>query len=116
MKTASKTRNLPTLAARVHGEDINRGDFLALLSQTVDVPSYFWDCSGLTLDPQEMVRLRLIPGDAGLPMKVVAVCLPFVYAKTPFGAVQTIDTRCMDLVRLDRHCAKQVWKEMRGKH
>jgi len=59
-----------------------------------------------------MVRLRLIPEHAGQPLKVIAICLPFVYAKTSKGEVTTVDTRQMQLVRLDRKCAKVVWKAL----
>jgi hypothetical protein len=62
-----------------------------------------------------MVRLKLIPGDAGQPLKVVAICLPFVYAQTPRNETITIDTRRVQLVRLDRECSRVVWERLRPK-
>jgi hypothetical protein len=112
MKTKSKAHHQPTLAATVCAEDIACGDYVALLNETVDVPTYLWDGYTASLSPHELVRLKLIPHDAGQPLKVIAVCLPFVYAKTPSGALTTIDTRRIQLVRLDRRCAKLVCKQL----
>jgi hypothetical protein len=113
MKTESKARDEPTLAATVSGEDIACGDYVSVLSETVDVPSYLWDSCGATLSPHELVRLKLIPRSAGMPHKVIAICLPFVYAKVPQGKTVTLDTRRVQLVRLDHHCAKVAWKGFR---
>ena len=112
---ASRPKLAPTLAATVLNEDINSGDFVALLNECVDVPSYLWDTCATSLAPHEMVRLKLMPEEAGRPLKVIAVCLPFVYAKSPSGRFETLDTRRMQLVRLNRRCAKVLWKQMRAK-
>jgi hypothetical protein len=103
----------PSAAATIAGEDLASGDYIALLNQTVDFPSFLWDACGASLSPHELVRLKVIPGNAGRPMRVIAICLPFVYAKTPKGKTATIDTRRTQLVRLDRKCAKVIWKELR---
>jgi hypothetical protein len=104
----------PRAAATVAGEDLACGDYVALLNETVDFPSFLWDACGALLSPHELVRLKVIPGNAGHPLRVIAVCLPFVYAKTPSGETATIDTRRTQLVRLDRKCAKAIWKELRS--
>jgi hypothetical protein len=64
------------------------------------------------LSPHELVRLKMIPANAGQPLRVIAICLPFVYARTPSGEMATIDTRRAQLVRLHRKCAKTIWKEL----
>ena len=115
MTTKSKLLPPLTLAATVSGEDLACGDFVAILSETVEAPSYLWAASDTSLSPYEMVRLRLIPIDAGQPLKVIAICLPFVYAKSPQGELTTLDVRQMQLVRLDRKCMKAVWKQLRTK-
>lgn len=114
MKTRSSSQLEPKAAATVAGEDLACGDYVSLLNETVGVPSYFWDCCGASLSPHELVRLKVIPDDAGQPLKVIAVCLPFVYAKKPTGEPATIDTRRTQLVRLDRKCARAVWKQLRS--
>ncbi|NUQ66641.1 MAG: hypothetical protein HUU20_29615 [Pirellulales bacterium] len=113
MKTKSASQLEPRAAATVAGEDLACGDYVSLLNETVDMPSYFWDGWGASLSPEELVRLRLIPDRAGQPLRVIAICLPFVYAKTPNGEMVILDTRRMQLVRLDRKCAKLVWRELR---
>jgi hypothetical protein len=104
----------PRAAATVAGEDLACGDYVARLNETVELPSYMWDSWMASLSPHELVRLKVVPRDAGQPLKVLAICLPFVYAKTPRKETLTIDTRRTQLVRLDRECAKAVWKELRS--
>ena len=114
MKTGAASQLESTAAATVAGEDLACGDYVSLLNETVDFPSFLWDACGASLSPHELVRLRLIPENTGQPLKVIAICLPFVYAKTPRGEVATLDTRRAQLVRLDRKCAKLIWKEIRS--
>ena len=91
MKTKTKTQRDLTLAATVSSEDIACGDFVAIFHETIDVPSYLWDGCSNSLPPDEMVRLKLIPSEAGLPIEGDRdLPLPFVYAKSP-GGVVTVD-------------------------
>lgn len=113
MKTKSKNQPDTTVAARIAGEDIRLGDYVTVLNEIVELPSFLWCCSDATLQPDEPVRTRYIARNAGQPFKVTAVCLPFVYAKHPRGSVSTFDIRLMHLVRLDRKSGRQVWKEIR---
>ena len=61
----------------------------------------------------EPVRVRHLPTENRAPLKVKAICLPFVFVKQPNGQHQTIDVRLASLVRLERGYAKTVWKSMR---
>jgi hypothetical protein len=100
------------VAATIAGEDLACGDYVALLNETVDLPSFLWNASDTRLSPHELVRLKVIPANAGSPLRVIAICLPFVYAKTPGGETVTVDTRRAQLVKLHRKSAKVVWKEL----
>ena len=113
MKTQSTTRFSTTVAATVSGDDVLCGDFVAILTQTCELPSYLWNHGESLLPAHELVRLRVIPEEAGTPLKVFAVCLPFVYAKTVGGELKTLDVRRDRIVRLARLCAKRVWSEMK---
>jgi len=93
MKTQTRSQLEPKAAALVAGEDLACGDYVALLNETVALPSFLWNACGVSLCPHEFVRLRMIPDGAGPPLKVIAVCLPFVYAKTPSKKTATIDVR-----------------------
>lgn len=112
MKTTPDTSLETTVAARIAGEDISVGDFVAVMSEVIELPSFLWSCSTVSLPADELVRLRCMASDAGIPHQVIGVCLPFVYVKTPSGSVITIDTRQRQLVRLDEHCARAIWKAM----
>jgi hypothetical protein len=111
MKTTTESHSAITVAATVSGEDIQCGDYVAVLNVTCEVPSYMWDQA--MLPAAELVRLRIIPSDAGVPLKVFAVCLPFVYAKDDQGNVRTLDLRRQQIVRLNFDCAKEVWDELK---
>jgi hypothetical protein len=113
MNTQSKRERITTVAASVAGEDLAAGDFVAVLNLTYEVPSYFWDTCAMPLPAGELVRLKMMATDAGVPMKVVATCLPFVYAKTVKGELKTLDLRRTQIVRLNRAAAKQVWAALR---
>ena len=114
MKTTTETgsKTVTTVAARIAGEDIAKGDYVSILSEIIELPSYLWDCSGIAQPIDELVRLRYLPRAAGEPHKVVAVCLPFVYAKRPKGNLIAFDTRQQQLVRLDRDNGRSLWKQM----
>lgn len=112
-----KSQSIPvlqsTVAATVAGDDLRCGDYIAVLTQTCELPSFLWDNSDFRLSPHELVRLQVIPCDAGLPLKVFAICLPFVYVFPPGKKeVKTLDLRRMQLVRLNKTHAKTVWKQM----
>jgi hypothetical protein len=115
MKIESRLTTELTAAATVAGEDLACGDYVSLLNETVEFPSFLWDASGVDLSPHELVRLKVIPDTAGHPLKVMAICLPFVYARLPGGDVATLDTRRTQLVRLNRKCAKAIWKELKAR-
>lgn len=111
----SPTESLETtVAATVSGEDVSCGDYVALLNAVCELPTYLWNCCSDSTAPHELIRLRLIPSEAGVPLKVFAICLPFVYAQTATGEVETIDLRREQIVRLDRKSAKRVWRELKG--
>lgn len=112
MTSTTELESHTTVAARVAGEDIQRGDYVTVLNEIVELPSFLWCDSSFSLPTNEPVRTRYMPSAAGRPFKVVAVCLPFVYAQRPKGKLATFDTRQQQLVRLDRASGRRVWKQM----
>jgi len=113
MKTDALSPTETTVAATVAGEDLRCGDFIATFSQVWELPSFVWDGGDCSLRPEEMVRLKGIPCDAGQPRKVVGICLPFLYVAKPDQQTETLDLRRTQIVRLDQACAKVVWKAMK---
>jgi len=115
MKTeSSKTASL-ALAASVAPEDLECGDFVAILSEISEFPSFFWFDTSPD-DRDKLVRLRFIPKGSGRPLKIKAICLPFVAVKPPVGQCETIDVRQTQLARLDERYAKHVRKKLRAQH
>ncbi len=113
MKTKTQPKSHTNVAARIVGEDIKRGDYVSVLNEIFELPSFLWCCTSSTLPPDEPVRSRYMSREAGQPFKVIVVCLPFVYARRPLGKLHTFDTRRHQLVRLDSESGRSVWKRMR---
>lgn len=111
MKTHVKDRGTSTTAASVAPEDVRRGDYVAVLCEMIEVPSFLWnDC--LHGERGTLVRLSHLPTENRVPLKVKAICLPYVFVKSPNGQFQTLDVRLAKLVRLERRYAKKVWKAL----
>ena len=102
------------LSQVVVGEDLRRGDFVAILAQSYQFPSFLWSHPDCELSPHELVNLKLFPPDAGTPLKIEGLSLPFVYAIEPSKLLlRTLDLRQTQLVRLAPRCAKRIWKRLR---
>jgi hypothetical protein len=107
MKIETTSAKGSTMAACVAPEDLKRGDRVAILTEVVEFPSFYW-FEGSLGERDELVRVRCIPAGSGLPLKVKAICLPFVLVKTPSGDRETVDVRKVQLVRLNKGYAKEV--------
>jgi hypothetical protein len=113
METTAEINCATNVAARVAGEDIKPGDYVTALTEIYELPSFLWCCTDGTLAAHEPVRSVYHARDAGHPTKVVAVCLPFVYAKQPSGGTAIFDIRKHQLVRLEINTGRRVWKRLR---
>ena len=99
----------PNLAAArpLHPEDICVGDDVALYRVSYEWPSFLWCCADpSTLPPEQPVRITAYPGGEPQPMRVRAICLPFVVCRLANGDHSTFDIRQIQLARLDRQFAK----------
>lgn len=113
METTTESHFATNVATCVAGEDIKTGDYVTVLNEIVELPSFLWGCSGATLPADEPVRARYLPDEAGQPLRVFSVCLPFVYTKRTDGGTEIVDTRQSQLVRLDPVSGHTVWKRLR---
>lgn len=112
-KTKAETGRPTTVAARIAGEDLAAGDFVTILSEIIELPSFLWSCSDVSLPPNEPVKARYLPGQPGVLLKVEVVCLPFVYVRYSSGHLSAFDTRQQQLVRIDRTNGQYLWKQLR---
>ena len=110
MKTQTQTSI--ELSKSLAAEDVRCGDFVSILYEILEVPSYLWTCDAHLLPPDEPVRLQWRTGDCGTPLKVKAICLPFVFVKKPCGEHRTLDVRQHHLVRLSNQYARTAWKTL----
>ena len=113
MKTLAATTRETSLAKCVAAEDLECGDIVAVLDEIVEFASFMWLSDPHILPPHELVRIRYRTSDNGRPLKVKAICLPFVCVKPPRGKYETLDVRQCRLVRLSPIYAKKAWKKLR---
>ncbi|TWT40253.1 hypothetical protein [Botrimarina hoheduenensis] len=113
---STKTSTAATLAKTLSPEDVRRGDYVAVLSV-----EYEWLNGNACSDsPYQEIILRACfrPRDPEPPLRVIDVCLPFVFVQPPQGLGHTIDIRSVRLARLDRNYARRVVRTLskrRGK-
>lgn len=112
MKTQLEDRSRSHVAMTVAPEDLARGAYVAVLNEVVEVPTFIW-CELPAHPPEEPVRIKIMSQDCGMPLKVQAVCLPFVCVRHPDGFTETLDVRRVQLVHVTRSYARCVWKAAR---
>lgn len=113
MKTDTTINSECSLARPLGAEDIRRGQYVSVLDEFQEWPSFLWNSFGEEATPQNsLVRVRVKPAGAGIPLKVRALCLPFVHVQTPDRQSEILDLRKVQLVLLAEDYAKSVLKGM----
>jgi len=114
MKTSGSSQNTVTaVATRLAPEDLRPGQDVAILTEVVECPTWLW-CGELPgTRPDELVRVQALGRGAGRPLRIKAICLPFVLVTKTDGKSRTLDVRRVQLVKLDRDYAKLVRKLFR---
>jgi hypothetical protein len=111
MKSVNDSAAASSAARTVAAEDLQRGDYVAIAAEIVEFPSHLWSDTAHSLRPDELVRIAFRAD--GMPLKVKAICLPFILAKEPGGQARILDSRAHRLVRLGRDFAKRAWRAMK---
>ena len=96
-------------------EDIRAGDYVAPLHVIYEIPSFLWCGDSASLPPHVPVQISLLPQRGGIPLKVKAICLPYVFVESPRRKPQVLDVRRCRLARLDQSYGKMVWRALRKK-
>jgi hypothetical protein len=99
------------LARALAPEDIRPGDYVALLHiMTENEPSSAETDSILG---RERAPFKLnVPWNAGMPARVVEVCLPYVLLKTARGKLRAIDIRRYRLARVSTRFGRRAFDEL----
>ena len=116
MRTSAQINCDSQLAKSLAAEDIHCGDIVAVLDMVYEFPSFLWNSEPHLLAPEEPVCVRLRADHTGKPLKVKAICLPYVLVKAPSGRYSTIDMRRCRVVRLSKGYAATAWKQLRRVH
>lgn len=106
-----KNRRLKLSAARpVVAEDLRVGDGVTVARVTTQFLATEDPPPGETQN--RVLTATVIPGDAGQPLRVEHVCLPFVLARNPRNTFVTLDLRRQHLVRLDPGYTRLAFKKL----
>ena len=112
---ARRANQVSTLAKSLAPKEICAGDYVAVLHIVFEFPALVWVDDFSLIDYDEMIRLPFIPNETGAPLRVKAVCLPFVLVKHPCGKHQTLDVRHHRLAKIDQAYAKLAIKAHQSK-
>ena len=104
-----------TLAKSLAPEDVCVGDYVTQLHEIREWPTFFWFCDSTFEQREELLRIRLVPENGGVPLKVKSVCLPFVLVKPAKGKLFTLDVRRSRLARLSKSYARIAWQSHKKK-
>lgn len=100
-----------TLSKLLAPEEIRPGEYITLLREVHEFLNIWAACDPL-LKRELLLRAEFIAEDAGLPLRVVSVCLPFVLAEEPSRKHRTLDVRRYAIARLDERYAKKAMKKL----
>lgn len=110
--TAKIATNEPTLARSLAPEDVRVGDYVAVMSEEFEYATFACVCD-YSLSNEPIIRLRFRPREPSEPLRVKAICLPFLLVKPLKRKPRTLDIRAVQLARLDKHYAKAARKALR---
>lgn len=100
------------LAKELAPEEVRKGDFVQLL---YDVHEFlpFWALTDRYADVT-LLRIQTLPCGEQTPLKVVAVCLPFIAVKTVERKHKTLDLRACRIARVSERYARLVFRHAKA--
>ncbi|MBN2217334.1 MAG: hypothetical protein JW719_08150 [Pirellulales bacterium] len=113
MKIKNTIMDNVELAKSLAAEDVRCGDLVAILDVVCEYPSFLWNGDSQLLSPHDPIRVRWRSPAPSRPLKVKAICLPYLLVKSPNGRHATLDTRQCRLVRLSGAYAKKAWNQLK---
>ena len=102
--TTQPEQSLQTVSRRLAAEDIQIGGHITVVKQISELVSFLWIGDTSPEDREQPVLYRHTPSNCGEPYRVLAVCLPFVFAEDIRGETETFDVRqCEFALLTDRY-------------
>ncbi len=98
--TTQSEQPLQTVSRRLAAEDIQIGSHVTVVQQVSELVSFLWIGDTSPEAREQPVMYRHTPSNSGEPYRVLAVCLPFVFAEDIHGEAETFDLRQCELTQL----------------
>ncbi|MEZ6123953.1 MAG: hypothetical protein R3C49_12345 [Planctomycetaceae bacterium] len=91
----------------VSGDDLKVGSHVTISRSVAELPSFFWGCDS-SREPETPVRFRYVPSNSGSPLRVKAICLPYLFVEDLSETNHILDLRRCQLVLLDESFASTI--------
>ena len=98
--------SITSVARTLAPEDVRAGIDIAVLTETVELIPFCLVESPSGTPP--LRRYELLATPIGVPLRVRAVCVPFVLVETPRGKRRTLDLRRTRVAELDEAYAREA--------
>ncbi len=98
------------VAKQLRADDIRVGEYVAVLCETYEWPAVF--CSGV-FDAPTVHRATLVPNHTEDPVRIEAVCVPFVFVVDTAGKHRVLDLRRVRLARVSGGFGRAVFAAKR---
>jgi hypothetical protein len=105
-------KTVTDVARPIAPEDIRIGDYIAIMSTVVEWPPFFFDQPFGRVD---VVRTHHLPCSGGEPLKVQAICIPFLLVRNHKDEHTTIDLRRHRIAKLSEAFGKKASKKLAAK-
>lgn len=99
------------LCRRLAPEDVLPGIFITIALERRECVN-IWQLEWHAGSSPPFLRWSEIPREAGRPLRVVGVCLPFVLVQKPSGRTKTLDLRRVELFALTDRFGREAFVRM----
>jgi hypothetical protein len=100
-----------TVARPVAAEDLSKGDYIAILSQCIELLPCYFDCDSPWSHTGQPLRywFQTLGSSQGI-FRIKSICLPWILVKDAQGNARQLDVRQLQLARLTRSYVKTAKK------
>lgn len=107
--------NKVRVARQVRPDDICVGSFVAVLCETYEWPEFSCFGGAKEAGSDGVQRVTLVPNETKPPVRIEAVCVPFVFVVDAGGKRQVFDMRRIRLARVSNRFGRSVFAAMSRK-